>query len=48
MTDEVRRILMKEVYTIQDVAKIVDKTTPTVRSWEVKKIFKIIINIISF
>ena len=38
MTDEVRRILMKEVYTIQDVAKIVDKTTATVRSWEVKKI----------
>ena len=38
MTDEVRRILMKEVYTIQDVAKIVNKTTATVRSWEVKKI----------
>lgn len=38
ITKEIRQILMKEVYTIQDVAKIVNKTTATVRSWEDKKI----------
>lgn len=38
MTNKVRKILMKEVYTIQDVAEIVNKTTATIRSWENKKI----------
>lgn len=38
MTKEIRKILLKEVYTIQDVATIVGKTTATVRSWETKKI----------
>jgi len=38
MTKEIEQILIKEFYTIQDIAKIVNKTTATVRSWEDKKI----------